>query len=147
MNTLWRERVLVQLRGNVLGPIPVSDLRRLSGFTSQTMISFPGSEKWAPAFRVLNQQIFADCPLEISPLEDSRPPSMNAFPDIFAPHTPKRMKISDFTATDGGRTVTDRWFRRLAIVNLMLALAVFSAWSYLPLRTPLQYDLQLQTSQ
>lgn len=148
MNSLWNERVLVQLRGNVLGPFPVSDLRRLSGFTPRTLISFAGSEKWAPAFRILGEKILFDGPLNISPDKEGPLPPIDAFSSVFfAPKDSARARISDFVAPDIRQGLADRWFRRLVFFNFVLGLAIYAAWSCPPLQASLRDHLHVATHQ
>ena len=59
MNAKTIDKVLVRIDGKVLGPFPVTDLLKIKGFTPQTLVSFPGSEKWATAWRALKINVYA----------------------------------------------------------------------------------------
>jgi hypothetical protein len=133
--------VLVQLDGHVMGPWPVSRLTELKGFNGKTFISFPGSEKWAPAFRVLKGFSF-DAPLTMGSDNDSSIghgmlPTLG-IQSIMNEPTPSR--VMDFVAAPLSSWV-DRWFRRLALFNLLLAVAGYVVWSNPILRMRLEREL------
>ena len=60
-------------------------------------------------------------------------------PHFFFPRkTVTRVKITDFVASEAERGLADRWFWRLVVFNLVLALAAFGAWTYLPIQIPVK---------
>lgn len=125
--------MMVQLKGGVVGPFPVKQLRRLNGFTPQTFVSFPGSDKWAPAYRVLSL--------------NSYEPPMAAGPSFYEPmleNTNSKPLVFDWKAKGSTLGWVDRWFQRLAIFNAVLAVAAYAAWSYPPVRAPLEKELRVQ---
>src|SRR5688572_22618668 len=114
-----QESVFVQLQGKVFGPYKVKELAQLRGYTPQSLISFVGSEKWAPAYRVLN--INPDQPplalITVSPDFQFDFPGQKTAATFYwkAPKTPPSW--------------VDRWFRRLAFANALLLVAGIGAWS------------------
>jgi hypothetical protein len=129
------EVVMVQLREGVIGPFPVRQLHRLSGFTPQTYVSFPGTDKWAPAFRVLSLNSYEP---PIAGLDSVYEPMM-------AKGIPKQV-VFDWKAKGSALGWVDRWFRRLAIFNTILAAAAYAAWSYPPIRVPIEKELRIQVT-
>src|SRR5947209_5476504 len=115
--------VLVQLSKRVQMPFRVRDLCRLKGFTPQTLVSYPGTDKWAAAFRVLNLRTY-EPPMAMATSMNSIMIDVNAAPPAFF----------DWKATDSPPEWTDRWFKRLFLFNLFLALLGLSMWSYKPSR-------------
>ncbi len=126
------DTVLVHLQGKVVGPWPVKDLGRLKGFTMQTLVSYPKSGRWAPASSVLN-------------LNSNDPPLANPFQPfqgILDRTPPSSAAVFDWKAAANSQGWSDRWFRRLAIFNILLVIGAFGAWSYPPMRIPIQQDLR-----
>ncbi len=107
------------MHGEIFGPYPVSRLRVLAGFTKQTMISIVGSDKWAPAYRVLNLKT-EDPPLSMS----------FSLADYVEPKTYQSVRTYDFKATHKKK----RSIWRLALTMIvMVATGIGVARSYPPL--------------
>jgi hypothetical protein len=140
MRTIGEVSVLVQLRGQVIGPFSVKQLRRLGGFTGQTLVSYPGTEKWAPAFRVLNINSYEPPVAGVSGVSER-------WVDWIAPSVPAASPVFDWKAKRIPGEWVDRWFSRLVLLNVVLAMAAFAAWSYPPVRTPLQQELRRQAGE
>lgn len=140
MSTITTECVLVRLQGQVMGPYSVTQLRRLKGFTGQTLVSYPGSDKWAPAFRVLNMNAYEPPIAGASGIGERwiewSPPTLQAASPVF-----------DWKAKHIPGEWVDRWLSRVLIFNVFLAVAAFGAWSYPPVRIPLEQELLRQADE
>ena len=135
MNTVKAEVVLVQLNGQVVGPFPVKRLYELKGFNAQTLVSYPGTGKWASAWRVLNLKTYAP-PVANSEASDTFGNSPNFSKFGPAPLQIQFMLTPTSTVSPKEEAWVDRWFRRLAVFNGILAIGAVSAWFYFPLRAP-----------
>lgn len=131
------DRVFVQLQGKVIGPWPVKQLPQLKGFTLKTFISYPGSEKWAPAYRVLKTNTdLGHVPLSIGPGSNQASESRwDPFDRPFFDWCAKNTRSTQ-------ESWVDRSFRRLFFLNTFLAIGIYAVWSYAPCRKPLEKELR-----
>ncbi len=56
----------VNMDGQVVGPYPLHNLRRLPGFTLQTPVQLEGTNEWNPAFQVLDLKAYFANPVRTS---------------------------------------------------------------------------------
>jgi hypothetical protein len=123
---------MVHLEGKVVGPWPVKDLRQLKGFTGQTLVSYPDSGKWAPAFRVFNMNSY-EPPVAMS---------SRSIPETPYWTPPTAVPAFDWKAPPYRERWSDRWFRRLAIFNTLLVVGSLVGWHYPAIRMPLQAEVR-----
>src|SRR5258706_2493092 len=138
MRTSPEDDVLVQLNGRVHGPYPVKSLRNMIGFNGHCLVSYPGSDKWAPAFRVLANIQSYEPPMAYTPA--TREP----IPDWTAP---AQSPAFDWKADRIPGAKVNRWLKRMAVFNLLLAIGAYSGWSFSPLRIPIQNELRRQMTE
>jgi hypothetical protein len=132
MRIYERERILAQLNGKVIGPLPIFEMRRLKGFTVQTLVSYPGSDKWAPAFRALNLNVYEPRVAVSANFYDQKM-AWGAMPVRLEDRTVPRV-IHGRVASDAKPSAgwVDLWFRRLMIFNGVLILSAWVGWDHLP---------------
>ncbi len=124
---------MVHLDGKVVGPWPVKDLRQLRGFTVQTLVSYPDSGKWAPAFRVFNMNSYEP---PVAAAAETYKRMLDWTPPPTTTVAAFDWKAPPFEAW------SDRWFRRLAIFNTLLVIAAFAAWHSPAVRLSIQKEVR-----
>jgi hypothetical protein len=131
MIILRKDPVLVLLNGRVVGPMPASQLCLLKDFTADTLISYVGSEKWAPAYRALNLK--TDEPPDVL-CRGERSYRWTSLPSVFALRSSRTPLAHAPVAYYSGprRRWADRWFRPVALFNILLGVMAFAAWYYRP---------------
>ncbi len=139
MITLQEEFVLVQLNGKVQGPFAVKTLRHMRGFHGHCLVSYPGSDKWAPAYRVLATIQTYEPPMAYTP--DTSEPLIEWTPPTTA------VSYFDWKADRIPGAWVDRWLKRIICLHVLLAIGAFAAWSFPAVRLPLQKELQRQWSE
>ena len=132
MNISGGELVLVRLRNEVIGPILVNRLHEVKGFTPQTFVSFPGSGKWAPAFRILNIRA-PHAPLVITPNLTGEA-SWVVVPQFSQARKALTSRVFEGPIGPATRGWVDRCLRRLVVAHTLIAIAILSAWSYKPMQ-------------
>ncbi len=123
MRTIQNDIVLVQIPGHSARRFRVSELPRISGFTRNTLVSYPDSGKWAPAYRVLKLPAYEPPMFDSTPLLkiDLNTP-LPAFFDYIAHVTPLRR--------------IDRWVKHLLHFQMLLVFGGIAWISYTSFRTP-----------
>ena len=78
--------VLVKLNGKIVGPCPVHQLRKLTGFTLQTPVSVPGTGQWEPAFQAIDLKTYFDTPSKNSFVRAQQAKNLKL---LFSPERPR----------------------------------------------------------
>jgi hypothetical protein len=140
MNAKKNESVLVQLGRKIVGPVPVHQLSQLKGFSSQALVSFPGSEKWAPAYRVLKMNLYEP---PVARYSGDYQPRLSWQGETYPPNIPMPIQYIEGPVGSAlkNEAWVDKWFWRMAIFHLVLVMSAFIAWSNPSVRSLLQSQL------
>jgi hypothetical protein len=134
------DAVMIQLRGKVMGPVPICKLHEVVGFTPRTLISYPERmDKWAPAFLVLNLKENSVGQYML-PASGSGGSLSHALPSIFDLKKSLAPRVYDWVAPKRPPTWVDRWFRKMLLWNLLLASIAYAAGSSPAVWKPLQKE-------